>query len=187
MAIKQVSLHTLNTLNHEAFISVLAALFEGPPWIVSVAWSVRPFADLTQLHAALCAVMYHAPIEQQIELLRAHPDLVGRAAQAGTLTPASTQEQAAAGLDHLSAEDIATFTHLNQAYHERFDFPFVICARENKRESILAGFAARLHNSQEQEIAFALGEVARICWLRLRDLVHTDTDDHHYRFLSVSL
>ena len=109
-------------------------------------------------------------------LLRAHPDLVGRAALAGTLGPASTAEQAAAGLDHLSSDEIATFQRYNAAYREKFGFPFVICARENKKESILAGFGARLEHTREEEIATGLGEVAKICALRLGNLIAPDGD-----------
>ena len=174
MTSRQLTLQQINALDQDEFIKELSVLFEGPPWIVARAWYVRPFTSLEHLHQALCAVMYKAPAEQQVELLRAHPDLVGRAALAGTLTTASTNEQAAAGLDWLSPEEIATFTTLNQAYRDRFGFPFVICARENKKDSILAGFDTRLHNSREQEIEIALGEVARICWLRLHDLVGSD-------------
>src|SRR5579884_1379611 len=118
--------------------------------------------------------MYQASPDKQVALLRSHPDLVGRAALEGKLSSASTHEQAAAGLDQLSAEEIATFTQLNQTYRDRFGFPFVICARENKKESILAGFATRLRNSRDQEIIFALQEVAKICALRLQDLVNEE-------------
>ena len=152
----------------------LGPLFEGSPWIVRQAWHARPFTSLTDLHQALCTVMYQAPVEQQVALIQAHPDLVGRAALAGTLTSESTGEQAAAGLDRLSPEEISTFTRLNQAYHDCFGFPFVICARENKKESILAGFAARLQHSRGREIETALDEIAKICWYRLRDTVLSD-------------
>jgi OHCU decarboxylase len=96
---------------------------------------------------------------------------VGRAALAGTLSPASTNEQAAAGLDRLTLDEIATFQRLNQTYRDQFGFPFVICARENKKESILNGFATRLQHTKQQEIEIALGEVAKICALRLHDLI----------------
>lgn len=171
MPIKQLALPEINTFDQARFTAELASLFEGLPWIVNEAWHARPFITLERLHQALCNVMYNAPIEQQEALLFAHPDLVGCAALAGTLSPASTNEQASAGLDSLSPEEIATFTRLNQAYHERFGFPFIICVRENKKESILAGFNARLHHSRSQEIEMALGEVAKICAFRLRDLV----------------
>ena len=171
MTASPISLQELNTLDQESFVQALRSLFEGPPWIVREAWHVRPFESVAHLHQSLCDVMYHASVGQQIALLQAHPDLVGRAALAGTLTPESTSEQAAAGLGHLSAEEIATFNRLNATYRDLFDFPFVICARENKKDSILEGFATRLHNSREQEIAIALGEVAKICALRLQDTI----------------
>jgi len=177
MSTQQITLQKINILDQDSFTTALASLFEGPPWIVAQAWHARPFASKAQLHQALCDVMYNAPVEQQIALLQAHPDLVGRAALAGTLTPASTNEQASAGLDRLSSEEIATFTHFNQTYRDRFGFPFVICARENKKDSILAGFATRLHNSRDQEIETALGEVAKICYFRLHDLVTTDEEE----------
>jgi len=171
---QQITLREINTLDQDSFVTALSSLIEGPPWIVREVWHARPFESLTQLHQALCAVMYNAPLEQQMALLQAHPDLVGRAALAGTLSPESTGEQVSAGLDRLSQEEIATFTRLNQAYRDHFGFPFVICVRENKKESILAGFNARLQNTRSQEIEIALGEVAKICWFRLQDLVRED-------------
>ncbi len=174
MTAQQAMLQEINALDQDDFVKKLSVLFEGPPRIVVQAWHARPFTSLEHLHQALCAVMYNAPVEQQVELLQAHPDLVGRAALAGTLPPASTSEQAAAGLDRLSPEEVVTFSRLNQAYRDRFDFPFIICARENKKDSILAGFDARLQNSREQEIEIALGEVAKICYLRLSDLAGSD-------------
>jgi len=171
---KQMTLQEINTLDQEHFVMAFGLLFEGPPWIVRQAWHARPFNSLTHLLEALCTVMYHAPVEQQVALIQAHPDLVGRAALAGTLTPESTNEQASVGLDRLSPEEIATFTRLNRAYDGRFGFPFVICVRENKKESILAGFATRLQHSQSREIETALDEIAKICWYRLRDTVLWD-------------
>jgi OHCU decarboxylase len=170
----RIAVSDLNTLDQDSFVAALDFVFEGPPWIVAQAWHDRPFADLAALHRALCAVMNRAPVEQKIALIQAHPDLVGKAALAGTLTSASTNEQAAAGLNRLMPDEIATFNRLNEAYHETFGFPFVICARENKKASILAGFATRLHNSREQEIATALKEVAKIAYLRLSDAISTD-------------
>ncbi len=171
MPTEPIPLATLNSLDHAAFTAALADLFEGPPEIVGIAWERRPFASREALHAELCDVMYALPEERKVALIRAHPDLVGRAALAGTLSPASTAEQAAAGLDHLTPDEIATFQRLNARYQARFGFPFVICARENKKDAILAGFSTRLEHTREQEIAVALAEVAKICWLRLCDTV----------------
>ncbi|HEU5438698.1 MAG TPA: 2-oxo-4-hydroxy-4-carboxy-5-ureidoimidazoline decarboxylase [Ktedonobacterales bacterium] len=171
MPTPDLMLTELNAMDRDAFSAALAGLFEGPPWIVAAAWDARPFASRHALHHALCRVMEAAPEERKVALIRAHPDLVGRAALAGTLTPASTAEQAAAGLDRLSPDEIATFQRLNADYQARFGFPFVICARKNKKVSILAGFAERMAHTREQEIATALAEVAKICWLRLCDAV----------------
>jgi len=163
----------INRMDRGTFVERLGGLFEGEPWMVALAWAARPFADRGELERALVDAVQGAPEERRVALLRAHPDLVGRAALAGTLTPESTGEQVAAGLDpdRLDAAEIARFTALNRAYRERFDFPFVICAREHRKAQILAGFEARLRNSREQEIATATAEVERICHYRLRDLV----------------
>ena len=166
-----ISLERLNTLDQSGFVAALGGIFEGPPWIVTDAWAARPFSDVDALYSALCQVMYAAPPERKVALIQAHPNLVGRAARTGTLGPASTAEQAAAGLNDLTADEIATFERLNAEYQQRFGFPFVICARENKKESILAGFAARMHNTRDQEIAAALDEIAKICRLRLIDTI----------------
>lgn len=176
MAKTPLTLPQVNSFDQHQFVAALGYLFEGSPWIVEEAWHARPFADLASLHHALCRVMYDASTERKLSLIRAHPDLVGKAALAGTLTPESTSEQASAGLDNLTQEEVATFTRLNSAYNGRFGFPFVICARENKKESILAGFDTRLRNSREDEIQIALDEIAKIARLRLYDAVLTPPD-----------
>jgi 2-oxo-4-hydroxy-4-carboxy-5-ureidoimidazoline decarboxylase len=166
-----ITIREINSLDRDDFVQRLGSVFESSPWIAARAWEARPFKSVEQLHAAMCAVMYGASTEQKVALIGAHPDLVGRAALAGTLGAESTREQASAGLDRLSPEEIESFQRLNARYRERFGFPFVICARENKKESILAGFAARLDNSREKEIEAALQEIAKIARLRLLDRV----------------
>jgi 2-oxo-4-hydroxy-4-carboxy-5-ureidoimidazoline decarboxylase len=123
------------------------------------------------LHAAMCAVVSAASDEEKLALIRAHPDLVGRMAREGRLTADSTREQAAAGLSSLSAEEVEAFDRYNAAYRERFGFPFVICARENKKDAILAAFPVRLNNSRQDEMTTALAEIFKIARLRLIDLV----------------
>lgn len=164
----------LNALDQEEFVAALAPAIEGPPWAIAALWERRPFADVAHLRDELRRIILNAPREWQVALLRAHPDLVGRAALAGTLSAASANEQAAAGLDQLTGAEIAEFQRLNGLYKRTFDFPFVICARENKKEAILAGFHARLGHDRDQEILLALEEVAKICALRLPALVVDD-------------
>jgi OHCU decarboxylase len=160
----------VNAWDRQTFVAHLGFLFEQSPWIVAAAWDDRPFARREDLHRALNDVVLRAGEARQVALILAHPDLVGRAALAGTLTRASTGEQQAAGLDpgRLTPEEIARFGALNATYTARFGFPFVICARDNTKETILAAFATRLDNARTDEIATAL---AKICWYRLTDAV----------------
>jgi 2-oxo-4-hydroxy-4-carboxy-5-ureidoimidazoline decarboxylase len=163
----------VNAWDRTEFDERLGCLFEHASWIVEAAWADRPFGNRDDLHRALTTAVAHSDEERQAALIRSHPDLVGRAALAGTLTRESTSEQRAAGLDpgRLTPDEIARFAELNESYKRRFDFPFVICAREHTKETILAGFAARLGNSREEEIATAVAEIGKICWYRLVDVV----------------
>ncbi|WP_414663916.1 2-oxo-4-hydroxy-4-carboxy-5-ureidoimidazoline decarboxylase [Horticoccus sp. 23ND18S-11] len=165
------SLHHLNTLDRSAFTAALGHLFEHSPWVADETWPHRPFRDAAHLHAALCATMRAASRDRQLALVNAHPDLAGRLAQQQQLTAESTREQASAGLNQLSAAELATFQQLNTAYRARFGFPFIICARLNARDAILAAMQARVHHSAEAEFQTALGEIEKIAQLRLADLM----------------
>jgi len=161
----------LNTLDCAAFTAALGHLFEHSPWVAEETWPRRPFADAAQLHAALCATMRAAPRERQLALIRAHPDLAGRLAEQRALTAESNREQASAGLDRLGAEELAAFQALNDAYRARFGFPFIICARLNARDAILAAMRTRSENSPAAEFQTALAEIEKIARLRLNDLL----------------
>jgi 2-oxo-4-hydroxy-4-carboxy-5-ureidoimidazoline decarboxylase len=163
------TLAQLNSLSREEFVRVIGPVFEHSPWIADTAWARRPFPDFVHLHSALIQIVRDSGLEKQLELIQAHPDLVGRMALAGSLTAESNREQASAGLTKLSPEEITLFQKNNQAYREKFSFPFVICARLNKKEAILKGFETRLKNSRELEIIAALDEIGKIAWLRLQD------------------
>ena len=165
-----ITLAGLNLLSRDAFIHVVGPVFEHSPWIAEAAWPKRPFASVEELHRALCQTVADAGMERQLALIRAHPDLVGRAALAGTLTRESTNEQASAALGNLTREEIELFQMNNATYQATFGFPFVICARLNRKEAIWNGFKVRLQNSREQEIETALEEIFKIAELRLRDL-----------------
>jgi 2-oxo-4-hydroxy-4-carboxy-5-ureidoimidazoline decarboxylase len=161
----------LNRSDREAFTDAVGFAFEDSPWIAEAAWARRPFESVDDLHARMVAIVEQAPAEKQIALICAHPDLAGRVAREGRLTPASREEQGTAGLDALSPEEIARFEALNGAYRTRFGFPFVICARENNKDSILAELETRTRNAPEREIARAVQEIAKIARLRLHDAV----------------
>jgi OHCU decarboxylase len=157
----------LNDLSHEEFTRVCGPVFEGSPWIAAETAAHRPFADFDGLLRALCDRVRSAAPERQLDLIRAHPDLAGRL----NLTAESQLEQSSAGLDALTPEDIELFRLRNESYRSRFGFPFVICARLNKKDTILAAFDKRLTNSHKEEIRVALEEIFKIAALRLRDIV----------------
>lgn len=162
-------MQTIDQLDREAFVARFGPLFEHSPWVAEHAWADRPFDGPDELLEALCSAMYAASRERQIELIRAHPDLAGRAAIAGTLTEDSRREQSSAGLDRLTPDEYEAFTRVNRAYRERFGFPFVVCVREHTKESILRTAAERLEHSPQEELRVALGEIAKIARLRLQD------------------
>jgi len=166
-----MTISKINSLSREEFSRLFGPVFENSPWIAETAFAKSPFFDLKNLHAALCEAVKNSGEEKQLQLIRAHPDLVGKLALAGQLTKESAGEQASAGLNKLSPAEIDLFQKQNAAYKRKFDFPFVICARLNKKEAILAGFERRLKNSREQEIKTALEEIFKIAELRLRDLI----------------
>ena len=137
-----ISLAALNQSDRAFFVSSLGHLFEHSPWVAAF-----------------------------LPLINAHPDLAGRLAQQRKLTTESTREQSSAGLDQLSDAELANFQQLNTAYRARFGIPFIICARLNARDAILAAMSARINNSPETERATALAEIEKIAWLRLNDVL----------------
>ena len=155
------------TDDREAFVATYGPLFEHSPWVAEAAYDNGPYADRRALEEGLTAAVFSASKERQVALVRAHPDLAGKAAVEGTLTPDSRREQASAGLDRLSPEEFELFTRANAAYHDRFGLPFVICVRDHDKASILEAAEARLANDYETELRTALGEIARIAHHRL--------------------
>ena len=157
----------LNALDGAEFTRIVGPVFEHSPWIAARTAAQRPFASRAALHAALIATVAQASDEEKLSLIRAHPDLIGDA----HLTAASQAEQAGAGLLDVNAEEAAQFREYNRQYRERFGFPFVICARLNKKEAIAQAFPVRLRNSRQQEMETALQEISKIAELRLEDLI----------------
>ncbi len=145
----------------------MTALFEHSPWVEARADAAPSSGDR---HADLMAVVHAASAEEQLALIRAHPELAGKAAIDRTLTDASAAEQASAGLDRLTEAEFARFHALNAAYRERFHFPFIICVRLTDKAGILAAMEARLANDREAEIATAIAQIGEIVRLRLEDI-----------------
>lgn len=169
---------TLDQLNHAStadFVATLAGIYEHSPWIPERAVNQRPFATITALKLALQATVTQATEAEQLGLIRAHPELAGKAAIAGELTKESTGEQAKAGLNLCSAEEFATLQQLNADYNAKFGFPFILAVKgpDGKgftRQAIIATFARRLQHQVADEFAECLRQIGRIAELRLNDL-----------------
>ena len=165
----RMTIAQLNAADRASFVGAVGFAFEDSPWIAEAAWEQRPFTSADALLASMIEIVARSPEERRVALIAAHPDLAGRVAREGRLTSASRDEQGAAGLDRLNADERARFDELNAAYRARFGFPFVICAREHTKESILAAMGARAGHDRAAEIATALDEIGKIARLRLRD------------------
>ncbi len=166
-----MTLAEINDLDLDGFTATLGPVFERSPWVAAALWQYRPFARVSDMGGAIDAVLRRADTDAQLALIRAHPDLAGKAARANELTRESAQEQASAGLDRLSDEEFARFHRLNTAYREKFAFPFIICVRRHDKASILAEFERRLARDADTERGQALSEIAKIARLRLADLL----------------
>ena len=171
---EKLTLEGTNRLGRDEFVARLGSVFEASPWVAQRAWGSRPFGSFAELHGAMVAAVSEASMGRRMALIRAHPDLAGKAAVAGELTPESTGEQASAGLDSLTQGEYEAFTEMNRTYKERYGFPMIVCVREHTKESILRNARSRLGNSREEEVETALGEIAKIARLRLQDLVERE-------------
>jgi 2-oxo-4-hydroxy-4-carboxy-5-ureidoimidazoline decarboxylase len=171
MANVYYTLDDVNKMDQRSFVLCFGYVYEHSPWVAQAAWSRRPFGSIEAIHAAMDSVMSAAPVEQQTELIRAHPELAGRLASLGKLTSASRSEQSQAGLDRLREDQITEMNQLNAEYLQKFKFPFIICARLNDADSIVQAMRARLANRPETEFQTALQEISKIARLRLADLV----------------
>ena len=159
---------------HEQFVSRYGGIYEHSPWVAeAVADEVALGDDIERIATVMADCVDNASAERQLELIRAHPDLAGRAQIAGELTVASSSEQASAGLDQCTAEEYDKFQTLNRRYR-KFGFPFVMAVRDSGRGEILASFEQRLGNDPATEFETALIEIHKIARLRLQAMENVD-------------
>jgi len=163
----QITLDDLNRMDRGAYVAALGDIFEHAPWVAEAAHIARPFPSLNALYEAMTAAVRGAGDARRMALINGHPDLAGKAAREGTMTPDSKHEQSSAGLDRLSEDEFAAFHRLNNAYREKFGMPFIVCVRRHGKESILRQFEQRLGNDVVTERDAALTEIFRIVALRL--------------------
>ncbi|MFN0304036.1 MAG: 2-oxo-4-hydroxy-4-carboxy-5-ureidoimidazoline decarboxylase [Burkholderiales bacterium] len=167
----KTSLAAVNTMSADAFNAVFGRVFEHSPWIAERALARRPFESRDAMHRAMCEVVEQASLEEKIALLRAHPELAGKEAQSGSLTPESTTEQQRAGLDALSKDEMVRIARLNRAHAGKFGFPFIIAARLNAKDRIFAELERRNLLDREAELAACIEQVYLITRLRIDDLI----------------
>lgn len=165
------ALAALSAADRRAFTAALGGIFEHSPWIAEHAWAARPFASIDALHAAMVAVVRAAPAEERLALIRAHPELAGREAAAGSLTADSAGEQRSAGLDRCTPDELARLRTLNATYREKFGFPFVMAVKGRSKQDILRALEARLYGDPRDEFNRCLDEIAAIARLRLEALL----------------
>jgi len=176
-----LTLNQINTADQNGFTELLDGTYEHSPWIAEAAWARRPFVSLVQLKAALAQVVRDAVPEQQLALIRAHPELAGKAMVSQSLTAESTQEQGKAGLTNCTPEEFAQIQQLNADYNQKFGFPFVLAVRGPRglglqKAEIMATFARRLANHIDFERDECLRNIHRIAEIRLNDRFGFDPD-----------
>jgi OHCU decarboxylase len=167
----KLSLAAINAMDDSRFTETLGRVFEHAPWVAARATRKRPFESREDLHRAMVAVVAAASGEEQLALVRGHPELAGKAAIAGAMTAESKTEQGGAGLDRLTPAQFEKFHALNDSYRAKFGFPFILAVKGRNAAEILTIFAQRLGNERDVELREALAQIARISGFRLADLV----------------
>ena len=164
----QYTIAQLNQMSQEEFTNTLGGIWEETPEIGSRAWHNKSFKNLEALYQSMVAIVNQMSDREQLNLIKAHPDLGAKTKMA----EASVQEQAGVGLDRLSKVEYERFQSLNQAYKDKFNFPFIVAVKYHTKESILQAFETRLKNNQSQEKQTALAEIAKIARLRLESIIN---------------
>lgn len=158
-------------MDKTTFLARFGGVYEHSPWVADAAWQQGLDGTYpTLLIDPMRLIVERAGRDRQLTLLRAHPDLAGKLAVAKELTAASSSEQAGAGLDQCTSSEFAEFQSLNDAYRDRFRFPFILAVKGHTRLSILEVFRTRVSNTPEAEFREALNQVHRIAAFRLEAL-----------------
>ena len=164
---EKLTVAQVNKMTQSEFTDILGEIWEETPEIAQQAWQSKPFNDVDSLYQAMIAVVDSMREAEQLALIKAHPDLGSKTKMAD----ASVEEQAGVGLNRLSEPEYQRFQFLNQAYKDKFGFPFIVAVKYHTKESILEAFETRLKNSQEEEQQQALTEISKIAQLRLESLI----------------
>jgi OHCU decarboxylase len=164
----QLNALQLNTLGEDEFLAHFGSVFEHSPWVAERAWRRRPFSSLEELHRAMMGEVREARLEEQLSLVRAHPELAGREAREGSLTAESSGEQARLGFTALSRDELQKIAELNRSYREKFSFPCIVALRLHaSRDSVMDEMRRRLANDAVTELRNALEQIGHITRGRL--------------------
>jgi OHCU decarboxylase len=166
-----LDMFAINGLRRPQFVQLLGGIFEHSPWVAEAAWPHGPFADTTHLHKKMVQAMHAAPRARKLALLRAHPELAGKAMVANALTADSLNEQTRSGLTQCSAEEFAALQGLNRDYNKKFGWPFILAVKQLDRATIIARFSERLQQDAETEFAECLRNIEVITGFRLQALI----------------
>jgi len=161
------------SLTEAEFVDTFGGVYEHSPWVAQQAWQRGLDADhdsVEDLAVELAAIVDAADESKRLELIVSHPDLAGKAAQQGKLTTESTSEQASAGIDQCNEEEFQRFQHYNDAYKQKFRFPFVMAVKGSNRHLILTAFEERLENDYQTEFERAISEIHKIARFRLEEI-----------------
>lgn len=164
------SLQVINEMEKAEFINNVGWVFEHSPWIANKAWDYKPFESIEMLHEIMVQVVKDASIQDQLDLIRAHPDLGSRI----KMTDSSIKEQQGAGLDQLSDEEYQSFAALNKEYINKFQFPFILAVKGHTKKSIYERMTTRMNHSLEEEFQTALLEIFAISNFRLQDIIEKE-------------
>lgn len=168
----RMALSVINDADASLFAALLGGVYEHSPWVAARAFAARPFATLDALHAAMTAVVNAAPGDEQLALIRAHPELAGREAVAGVLTADSTGEQGRLGFSSLPHAEFERITRVNRDYQRKFGFPCIVALKLHaNRDTVLAEMEQRISNGRETEIANALIQIGHITYARLQKMI----------------
>ena len=167
----KISLANLNLYDREQFVESLGGIFEHSPWVADLVYDCLPFDSTAQLHQCMVETVEKSPEFQRMALICSHPELAGKEADAGTLTDDSRQEQSRAGLDQCSADELVQLQSLNQAYRDKFEFPFVIAVTGLNKNQIIESVERRLQNTVRVEFDTSIAEIGKIGKIRLDALL----------------
>ncbi len=169
--VSTIPLKEVNNFSYENFIAVFGSVIEEGRFAAAWVWESRPFSGVEGVCTAFADFLHSLSYRSKRGVVRCYPDLAGKLSEKGALSQESTREHVVAGLLELTDEDRKELTTLNDNYKSKFNFPFVVCARENKTETIKRELKIRVRNDEEEEVNNAIGEIIKISGYRIKDLI----------------